>query len=280
MKIKIHYYSGAGNLFSVIDNRSLMINDNELPEFAKLACSKFSENSISTEGLIVIENSDDFPFQVKFFNPDGSSGMMCGNGARCAIAFATQLGMLENIPIFQSFQFQLAEFTFTGRILENSYQVDFPFPKIVKNDLKIDIDNYHIKADFIDVGTPHFLIDYDMLNLSGIDFDDFDLINFAKPIRYNKNLFPDGANISIFKIENQNLVHLRTYERGVESETGACGTASVSLGYLLFSKMLCNSPIKIIPTSQIPLTIHISNQSNIIILEGPAGQFDNVELEY
>jgi len=279
MKIKIHYYSGAGNLFSVIDNRKSIISQERLPNFAKLVCSKFARDAIKTEGLIAIENSSNYPFKVQFFNPDGSSGMMCGNGARCAIAFARSIGLLNNIAFLETFHFQLADTLYSARILENSYQVDFDFPKQIRNDLIININNNHkINADFIDIGTPHLLINYNQLNYLNTDFDELDLISFAKPIRYNSDLFPNGTNVSIYKIDMDNLVKLRTYERGVEAETGACGTASVSLGYLLFSKRLCNDPLTIIPTSQIPLFIHHSEKK--IILEGPAEEIGEKEIEF
>lgn len=278
MKIKIYYYSGAGNLFSIIDNRYSIINDNQFPDFAKLACSKLSDNAIKTEGLIAIENSQIFPFKVKFFNPDGSTGMMCGNGARCAIAFARKIGLLENFPITQDFQFQLSDSTYTGRILEDAYEVDFEFPKQAMYDFVIDYDSIQITSDFIDIGTPHLLINYDKINSNNVDFYKFDLINFAKPLRYNTILFPNGTNVSIYKIENQSTVYLRTYERGVEAETGACGTASVSLGYLLFQKQLCSIPLTIIPTSHIPLKIKISD--SIITLAGTAEEINEVELEF
>ncbi len=279
MKIKIHYYSGAGNLFSIFDNRKSIISQDKLPNFSKLVCSKFSRDAIKTEGLIAIENSSNYPFKVQFFNPDGTSGMMCGNGARCAIAFARSIGMLDNFSISETFHFQLADAVYSARILGNSYQVDFDFPKQVRNDLIINLkNNLKINSDFIDIGTPHLLINYDKINSNSMDFDNFDLINFAKPLRYNTILFPNGTNVSIYKIKTDNLVRLRTYERGVEAETGACGTASVSLGYLLFSKKLCNDPITIIPTSQIPLIIHYSEKN--IILEGPAEKIGEKEIEF
>ena len=279
MKIKIHYYSGAGNLFSIIDNRSIGFTNDQLSEFAKIACSQFSKNAIKTEGLIAIENSEEFPFKVQFFNPDGSSGMMCGNGARCAIAFAKQLGTLDKVSYSQSFKFQLAEISYTGRIIENAYQVDFEFPKEIKKDLILELnDSRKIYTDFIDVGTPHLLINYDQLKNNNIEFQNFNLIDFARPIRYNTELFPNGTNVSIYQIVNPNLVHLRTYERGVESETGACGTATVSLGYLLFEKNLCNLPLSVIPTSQIPLKIYITD--NNITLEGPAEKIGEQELNF
>jgi len=115
----------------------------------------------------------------------------------------------------------------------------------------------------IDVGSPHLLFDYShIINHNLFSFRHYPLEDFAAPIRWNKKLFPNGINVSIYDVESANIVHLRTYERGVEAETGACGTAALSTALVLYKKGLTNKTLQIVPTSKIPLKVEILTDIN------------------
>jgi diaminopimelate epimerase len=285
MQYKIEYFSGAGNLFSVIDNRNNVIDANLLSQFAKLSCSKSEKFSIATEGLIVLNKSDNNPFSVKFFNPDGSSGMMCGNGARCAVKFAEMLRLIQKGEVQRPIKFDLAGQEYLAFIDKDKIKVQFPKPRYQKFNIKVPFQEYLVIGDFIDVGTPHIIFKYEEIpNAKRFAFRYYPIDDFAKPIRYNSEQFPDGVNVSIYTIENRRRIHLRTYERGVEHETGACGTASVSTAFTLFKKGLINFKSEIIPTSYNPLIVeNIIDESDEVLgfyLIGTADKIGEALIEF
>jgi diaminopimelate epimerase len=271
MEIKIDYFSGAGNLFSVLDNRNNIITDEFLADLAKKSCKRENPFTIDTEGFIVLSNpviaDVENSFLVKFFNPDGSSGMMCGNGARCAVKFAEMLNLINKNEIKKPVRFELAGTEYFAYINNDLISVRFPRPKNYKPNLKIPFQEYVILGDFVDVGTPHLLFKYEEIpNSKKFIFRFYPIDDFAMPIRYNELKFPDGVNVSIYVIENRSRVHIRTYERGVEHETGACGTGAISLAYTLYKKGLVNSHVEIIPTSKNSLFVEtIIDEDNEVI---------------
>lgn len=271
MEAKIEYFSGAGNIFSVLDNRNNLIKDELLADVAQKSCKKISPFTMNTEGFIVVSNNESTEIQnsflVKFFNPDGSTGMMCGNGARCAVKFAEMLNLINKTDSKQPVRFELAGTEYLAYINNDLISVRFPRPRNYKPNLKIPFQEYVILADFVDVGTPHLLFKYEEIpNSKKFVFRFYPIDDFAMPIRYNELRFPEGVNVSIYSIENRSRVHIRTYERGVEHETGACGTGAISLAYNLYKKGLVNTHIEVIPTSKNSLFVDIIiNEENEVI---------------
>lgn len=268
--MKIDYYSGAGNLFSIFDNRSHQFQPDQLAKLAQIACSKTDNFTIRTEGLIAFNNFDGEKFSVSFFNPDGSTGMMCGNGARSAVSFIKALGLIQTnttSKIPQEIVIELAGKEYPATISGEMISVSFPKHRKLDLHYEIKINNYKIYGDFVDVGSPHFILNFNQIpNHQNFTFRHYPLEDLAKPIRWNKEKFPEGVNVSIYDVESADIVHLRTFERGVEAETGACGTAAISTALVLYQKGLTNKEIQIIPTSKIPLRVEILiDNSNQII---------------
>lgn len=262
----INYYSGAGNLFSIIDNRDTKIDDKQLAELAKVACSKTQNFTIKTEGLISLNKIEGEKFNVSFFNPDGTSGMMCGNGARSAVSFIKTLGLikqLSNSDTPQKITIELAGKEYPSIIESQFITISFPKQKRLEMNFKIKLEDTYIYGDFVDVGSPHLVLDFNkILNSKIFSFRHYPLEDMAKPIRANQKQFPEGVNVSIYYVESPSIVHLRTFERGVEAETGSCGTAAISTALVLYKRGITKKIVEILPTSKIPLKVEIKTDEN------------------
>lgn len=265
MNIEIYLMSGAGNLFTVIDNRNLSIVENFVTNNHKLLTENLLENGLKTEGIMLLElekNNNEFNFICKFFNPDGSSGMMCGNGGRCISKFAldklspnfyneTEL----KVDKFKEFKFLMAGNIYKSIVYINNY-VDLFLPKhnlIEKRKITNIKINEDLEFTFINNGSDHSVFYIKVDNEK--DFWNFDLLSFAPYIRHNP-IFPNGTNVNIYTLWD-NKILLRTYERGVEAETGACGTGSVATAITSILDFNVSLPIKIIPTSKSELMVDV-----------------------
>lgn len=267
--IKVTYMSGAGNLFSVIDNRSSEIEYKEYSKLANYFCKINTINSIKTDGLMILENSNqnDLDFNCEFLNPDGTSGMMCGNGGRAISAFYLDKTNTDNVKL----KFSMAGSIYNAEILENSIiKLEMDKHKKLSKLNFLEINNKIVNSYFVDVGTEHCIVNINDLNIDSIGEID---INYLGPLIRNNINFNNGANANFFEIKNDKI-YLRTYERGVEAETGACGTGTVATALVLNMYYQVPFPIKIIPSSGEMLIVDVDNGKhdtyNKIFLIGPA----------
>ena len=213
--MKLYKYQGAGNDFLIADNRdgSIALTAQQV---AKLCDRRYG---IGADGLMLLESSEDYDFRMVYYNSDGSGGMMCGNGGRCIVAFAADRGL-------KHFDFDAADGFHTAQILEDRSGV-----KIVRLKMK-DVHGYeqyesltgvNVQSDgyFLDTGTRHYV-----RFVSGLE--EYDVVTEGRDVRYNaKDLQPVGANVN-FVEPCDGGVKVRTYEKGVEDETFACGTGIVA----------------------------------------------------
>ncbi|MCX7909887.1 MAG: diaminopimelate epimerase [Ignavibacteria bacterium] len=260
MEIEITIMSGAGNIFSVFDNRDTRFPIEFFQKNAKNICKK-SYNNYETEGLLVIENSlqGDIDLTLKYFNPDGSFGMMCGNGGRCAVKFALEKNIIKKS---EKIKFDVWGKEYTANFVEDNIKIEFPPPISIIQNKEIKLDEIIVKGDFINVNSPHFVIEFTKSQFANMsDFHNFPLEFWAPKIRFHNDFQPDGVNVNIFKFQNHKI-YLRTYERGVEKETGACGTGAISTAISLHIKNQSNSNFTIIPTSQEELKVEIFKDNN------------------
>ncbi len=200
----MHFYKyhGTGNDFIIIDDRSNKINITG-DEIKSLCNRNFG---IGSDGLLILKNHENFDFEMKFYNPDGSEATFCGNGARCIVAFARFLGIIENQTTFIAKDGQHSAFFDNDEVVLKMQNVD-----IIKK-----YDNFF----YLNTGTPHSVVFVD-------DVEKIDLVKEALPIRYNKLFQPNGTNVNFVQIFD-NYIKVRTYEKGVENETLSCGTGVVA----------------------------------------------------
>jgi len=273
--IKKIYISGSGNIFTVFDNRIINETKEFFSENAEIlttvnptvnntvnnSVNNISNKIIQTEGIVVLNNSNNFDFEVWFFNPDGSSGMMCGNGGRVAIYFAIKNGFIENYKDDETVSFEMNNTVYLGKKNADLYSIFFPPAVIFPKEIEIIIENNfgkneNVKGYFANVGTEHFAIEKE--NINEIDVDEM-----GKKIRNNSCFLPQGTNVNFFeKSKEMNTIFLRTYEKGVENETGACGTGSISTALVYFKKYGYSGKLKIIPTSKSLLFVDLIFKNN------------------
>ena len=268
MDIKVSYMSGAGNTFTIIDNRKYALDNEFCAKNAPMLCSGELANSMRTEGLILIEEGNKLcDFTARFYNPDGSTGMMCGNGGRCAIKFADIHGFIKKKGA--KIKFSMAGEYYNG-IRAEKPTIVFPKHKEIKLNIDLSVDGQFITGDYINVNSDHFVVE--LPGMSPDDFRTMAIDTLGKGIRSHANFIPRGVNVN-FCTTVGNTVYLRTYERGVEAETGACGTGAISTALSLYAQGRIKMPVKIIPTSAIPLQVDFEMKDGLldkILLTGHA----------
>lgn len=196
--VKMH---GAGNDFVLIDDR-----DEGFPaEARRIAMMATRRIGIGCEGVILIQNSEIADFKMRFYNPDGTEVALCGNGARCVAAFARSIGAASS----DKMRFE----TLAGMI-----EAEILSPKLVKIAMPSPTD---IDEDYCVVGVPHKIVVAE--NLAKVD-----VFKEGRRIRLDSQFSPQGTNVDFVSFHQANRLSIRTYERGVEAETGACGTGAVA----------------------------------------------------
>lgn len=258
--------SGAGNDFVVIDkneNNNLSIDES----FVQKLCDR--RNGIGADGLITIENSYENSFLMNYYNADGSTGSLCANGARCAIKYAQNTGRLKN----DKAEFNSNGVIYKGEIL-NDNEVRFYLnpPRKIKYNFKVKAGGRLLNAHFADTGSPHVIIDIKESEgfLTSLESVPVELL--GKEIRHLPEFSPGGTNVNFIDVID-GIVHIRTFERGVEAETLACGTGSVAAALICFVNKKLTVPIKLIPKSKEKLFVNFEVENSKVrnlSLTGPA----------
>jgi diaminopimelate epimerase len=254
MKIPVTYMSGAGNLFTVIDNREIKWENNIWEKMVLDLCH--TDNFIS-EGLLIIDSSpEETDFKVNFFNPDGSYGAMCGNGGRCSVVYAASNGFFSDKTNSDDILIGMLDRIYHAKIIGNDVELWFPKPLTIQEKVSINTGYGTSNGTFIDVGARHFILNYKDIK-SDKSFQDFELEEFAHEIRFHNQFAPLGCNVNIYEIISMNEILFSTYEKGVEDETGACGTGTLATALSANLKNEVDFPVKVIPTSKIPLFVDL-----------------------
>jgi len=256
MKISFFKYQGTGNDFIIVDDRNkLFPADNDL--IVHLCDRKFG---IGSDGLILIQNSSTADFHMEFFNPDASKSF-CGNGSRCAVAFAYRIGMIERTTNFTAID------GLHSAVVESS--------SIVKITMKDVIDLRKSDADMIlNTGSPHFVRFTE--NLA-----EEDIINTGREIRFSEQFKQEGINVNLVEVLGNNKVKCATYERGVENETLSCGTGVTAVAIAANQLKNCSSPISIV-TKGGNLAVefeYTKDRYKNVTLKGPAAFVYKGEIE-
>ncbi len=245
--------SGAGNIFSVFDNRKMNLS----LDFLRANAPKFCNlTNFKTEGLISANSGENsLDFTIDFFNPDGSYGAMCGNGGRCAARFARLNSFFSEKS---EVNFKMADNIYSAIIKNDSVSLYLPKPSEIIENIKIIFDSKEILGTYVNVGSDHFVSNIEnYISIDDSAFFEPDLNDISRSIRYHEQFQPRGVNVNFYKISKENSILIRTYERGVEAETGACGTGAVSTAISAALKNELNFPIILIPPSRIPLEVDV-----------------------
>jgi diaminopimelate epimerase len=193
-------YHGTGNDFILIDGRTLKSfpSNNQI---AQLCRRRFG---IGADGFIILEESSKADFKMRYYNSDGNISTLCGNGSRCIVQFAKDIGVIqENKTVFES-----SAGIHYAYLSENKVEIQMP-----DTTLPLKRNNHY----FIDTGSPHVIIFKKNVN-------EIDVYQEGKNIRYGNLYKTEGTNVNFVEILNEKTLYVRTYERGVEDETYSCGT--------------------------------------------------------
>ena len=220
MKVRFVKMHGAGNDFVMIDDR-----DGAFPaERTTLAALGARGTGIGCEGIILVQKSQAADFRMRFFNPDGSEAEMCGNGARCVAAFAREIGAAPS----DTMRFETIAGLVEAEIIRSpstrnpqpstSQLLNSSTSQLVKIALP---DPKDLREGFVNSGVPHKIVPVE-------DLEGADVAGEGRRIRYSAEFAPAGTNVDFVRYRPPHDAFIRTYERGVEAETGACGTGSVA----------------------------------------------------
>lgn len=252
MRFHFSKYHGTGNDFIIIDNRSFFFDKANHEFIAHLCHRRFG---IGADGVLLLEPDDETDFRMMYFNADGRPGTMCGNGARCLVAFAHRLMNTGNKVCFSASDGKHEAEIIYFNELRSHYSVKLRMKDVAE------IEAYN-NGFVLDTGSPHFVT-------AAHDPNKIDVVTEGRKIRNNERFRQEGINVNFIKVEN-GKVHLRTYERGVEDETWSCGTGSVAAAIVSLHATL---------TDKLPVPIIAKGGSLKVFAENDGKLFKNIYLE-
>jgi diaminopimelate epimerase len=238
-------YSGCGNDFILIDNR-----ENHFPHADRALIARLCHRQcgIGADGLILLERSLKADYRMRIFNADGGEAEMCGNGIRCLIKFIRQLGGLRSHYLIETMHSCL-------RTTEKGEKVSVEMPEPQAIRVSLSLPTGALQCHYLNTGVPHAVIFVDELQND-------DWMRMAPLIRNHEAFGPAGTNVNFASLDPSGAVWVRTYERGVEGETLACGTGATATALAAGAQFGLPSPIQVFPRSGEPLDISFCFQGD------------------
>ena len=231
----LHFYkmNGAGNDFIVIDNRELEYSlDGDTIAFL---CDR--HRGIGADGLLAVEPAEKgADYKFRYYNADGGEAEMCGNGARCFGFFTAHLADGEEIP--SSVSFETIAGTLTAELIGDDVRIAMSEPKDLELKCGARIENFHDDIHSLNTGVPHTVSFVE-------DLENLDVVTHGRAIRNHPQFTPNGTNANFAQVLAPDHIAIRTYERGVEGETLACGTGMVASALVHHLLTGAESPIKV-----------------------------------
>ncbi len=246
MEVSFTKAVASGNDFIIIDavkDRNSLPLDN-ISDFVIKACTRHL--SIGSDGVLLIEPSESADIRMRIFNPDGKEVSMCGNGSRCAALYAAATGLTGKEMSIETLAGELK-----SSVDGNRVKVAMTVPKALKKGFPLSLGKDSCDISFVDTGVPHVIIFFD-------DIETVDVNGLGGTIRYHKDFDPAGTNVNFVKVIGKDEIEVRTYERGVEGETLACGTGSVASAIMANAVHGTQSPVKVRTRSGESLLIHFT----------------------
>ena len=258
--IPVTKMSGAGNDFILIDHRTRFIPESYQPQFAQLVCRR--RFSAGADGLILIEDSASEDFSWQFYNSDGSLAEMCGNGARCAARFAWRNGIAGRSMRFSTLA-GIIEAELIGE--QEHVRISMTDPFDFRDAILIELGADEKEVFFVNTGVPHAVV--------FVETDQVPVSQWGRTLRYHEAFEPAGANVNFVRVLADGQLLVRTYERGVEAETMACGTGVVASSIVAARQGLTESPVDVTTTGGEQLGVQFSLDGaavSEVLLQGPA----------
>ena len=221
-KLKFTKMVGSGNDFIIIEGRPI----GNLSRLAKTLCDR--KFGIGADGVLLLDKCKDADLSMRIFNADGSEAQMCGNGARCAAFYSGRAKA----------RLRTAAGIVYTEVSGRQVKIQLTTPKNIKLDIPLIVNGRLFKVNFVNTGVPHVIVFVEGIN-------DLDVNSIGRNIRYHKKFSPVGTNVNFVEIKSSDLIQIRTYERGVENETLACGTGSTAAALIFALKNNLEDLVKV-----------------------------------
>lgn len=252
MLLEFSKLQGSGNDFIIIDNRDGKIDVEKFREIIPKITQRAV--SIGADGVIIIEECDVADFRWHFFNSDGSVAEMCGNGGRCAARFAYEKGIAPERMKFLTLA-GIIEAEVKGRRVK--IQLTEPKDWIIRDKLE----DLNLEYSFVNTGVPHVVIFVEEL-------DSVPVTELGRKIRFHQKFAPRGSNVNFVKVIDETTIAIRTYERGVEGETLACGTGATASALISIKiGLVKGNAVSVITKSDEILKVYLEEDGRVF-LEG------------
>ena len=246
-RLKFTKMVGSGNDFIIIEGKP----SGSLPRLAKTLCDR--KFGIGANGVLLLNKCKDADLSMRIFNADGSEAEMCGNGARCAALLSgrTKSRIRTSAGIINT------------QVYGSQVKIQITNLKDIKLDIPLIVNGRSLKVSFINTGVPHVVV-----FVNGID--GINLIQIGRTIRHHQEFYPYGTNVNFVEVKENNLIRIRTYERGVEDETLACGTGSTAAALIFALKSGADNLVRVHTQSAEILKVYFQKED---------GEFRNIWLE-
>lgn len=254
----------TGNDFVLIDNRYQRVIDSQnLGKLARKICDR--KFGIGADGLLFLGKSGKAQVRMRIFNADGSEAEMCGNGARCVALFvvrrASGVGRKTKLKIETKAGIIPAE------VNGDNVKIRLTDPKGIRLDMPLRVNGRVIRISFVNTGVPHAVIFCAQL-------DKLSISEMGRAVRFHEKFAPAGANVNFVEVLKPDSIKIRTYERGVEDETLACGTGSTAAAIIFSLKTNFSGKVNVVTKSKEVLKVHFRKEGKRledVWLEGKAG---------
>lgn len=272
MNVPFYKMQGCGNDFVFIDNRELGVPVSVMADWACAICPRAFR--VGADGVIFLENApegSEADYIWHFYNADGSRAEMCGNASRCAARLAARIGLApaQHVLGTDAGPIKAAVDELSGRA-----KVQLTPPKNLELGITITVDGIEYEVHHVDTGVPHTVLFFD-------DVSSVDVAGLGRAIRFHERFAPAGTNVNFLQVTSPERLELRTYERGVEAETLACGTGAAASEVIANALGRTGAKAEVCTTGKEVLTISLENGD--VFLEGAAsfvyrGEFDPKDL--
>ena len=236
MLLRFFKMNGAGNDFIIVDNRDLSLTKELDGDTIAALCDR--HRGIGADGLLAVEPAQKgADFRFRYYNADGGEAEMCGNGARCFGRFTAHLGEI----VLKKVTFETIAGTLAAEMVGDDVRIAMSEPKDLRLNTEVKISGHDAALHFINTGVPHVV---SFLNTPEA-LEEFDVYNNGNAIRNHAGFSPAGTNVNFAAVLAEDHISIRTYERGVEDETLACGTGMVASALVHHLLTGAPSPIKV-----------------------------------
>lgn len=230
MKLGFAKMTGAGNDFIVIDDRGNAIGE-DARELARELCRR--RVSVGADGLILLVPSTRCDFRMRYFNADGSEADMCGNGGRCVARFAHDLGIVG-----REMRFESRSGIHHALITDDGVRLSMTEPRAMILNFTVSLYGQRFLVHRVNTGVPHAVLEVE-------DVETYPVVDTGRALRHHDVFLPEGTNVDFVHVLSESSIDLRTYERGVEDETLACGTGAVASAIVMAALKRVRPPVSV-----------------------------------